>query len=460
MKYISTRGQSEEVDFIEACLQGLAPDGGLYVPKDYPEIAPAKFGESFSSIATRVISAMAGDSIGSEIVQTLCGQAFESFHHEEVTPLRDLDGDSKLLELFHGPTLAFKDVAMQFIARLFDYILEERKQKQTVICATSGDTGGAAAGAFAKSKNVSLVILHPNNRISSVQRKFMTCWGADNILNLAVESDFDACQGIVKTLFGDHNFVRRMNLSGVNSINWARIAVQMTYYAYASARMQGDDLIRFVVPTGNFGDAFAGYVARRTGMLEEGTQFLCAVNENKVLEAAIQTGQLSRVSAKATNSPAMDISVPSNFERLLFEMSNRDSQFVREIYDDLNTTGAGTIPFDIQDRIKLNGIQSESVTQQQTIDEIRKVYRKSNIVLCPHTAVAVALASRADANHNDVVLATAHPAKFPEVIGQALGTKVEVPQRHASQIQSAEKYETVENSSSVVRERIENWFAI
>ena len=460
MKYISTRGQSEEVDFIEACLQGLAPDGGLYVPKDYPKIAPAKLGEPFSSIASRVVSAMAGDSIESEIVETLCRQAFESFHHEEVTPLRDLDGDSKLLELFHGPTLAFKDVAMQFIARLFDYILEERKQKQTVICATSGDTGGAAAGAFAKSKNVSLVVLHPHNRISSVQRKFMTCWGADNILNLAVESDFDACQGIVKTLFGDHNFVRRMNLSGVNSISWARIAVQMTYYAYASARMPSDDVIRFIVPTGNFGDAFAGYVARQTGMLKEGTKFMCAVNENKVLEEAIQTGKLSRVTAKATNSPAMDISVPSNFERLLFEMSNRDGYFVRQIYDDLNIIGAGSIPFDIQDRIKLNGFQSVSVTQQQTVDEIRMVYRRSNIILCPHTAVAVAVASKDDVDHNDVILATAHPAKFPEVIEPALGIAVEVPQYQASQIQTVEKYETVENSSSVIRERIEKQFAI
>ena len=460
MKYISTRGQSEEVDFIEACLRSLAPDGGLYVPKDYPTIAPAKLGESFSSIATRVVSSMAGDSIESEIIEILCRQAFESFHHEEVTPLRDLDGNRKLLELFHGPTLAFKDVAMQFIARLFDYILEQRKQKQTVICATSGDTGGAAAGAFAKSKNVSLVILHPHNRISSVQRKFMTCWGADNILNLAVESDFDACQGIVKTLFGDHDFVRRMNLSGVNSINWARIAVQMAYYAYASARMQSDELIRFVVPTGNFGDAFAGYVARQTGMLKEGTKFMCAVNENKVLEAAIQTGKVTRVSAKATNSPAMDISVPSNFERLLFEMSNRDSEFVREIYNNLNTTGAGSIPSDIQNRIRHNGFQSVSVTQQQTIDEIRKLYRQSKLVLCPHTAVAVAVASKEDVDHNDVILATAHPAKFPEVIGPALGTEVEVPQYQASQIQTAEKYETVENSSSVIRERIEKQFAM
>lgn len=456
MKYVSTRGISSEVDFIKACLNGLAPDGGLYVPKVYPKIAPASIEESFTSIATRIISAMAGNSIEEDVIESLCRRAFDSFHHKEVTPLTDLGTKCRLLELYHGPTLAFKDVAMQFIAQLFDYILEQRQQRLTVICATSGDTGGAAAAAFAKSKNVSLVILHPHNRISSVQRKFMTCWDADNVLNLAVESDFDSCQGIVKSLFEDRQFAKRTNLSGVNSINWARIAAQMTYYAYASARVSWDDQLRFIVPTGNFGDAFAGYVARRTGMVPENTAFLCAVNENKVLEEAMHQGKLHRVPAVATNSPAMDIAVPSNFERFLFEFSHRDKRFVQKFYRDLKTDNIGAIDTIIQIRIKLSGFHFQSINQAKTIDEIKEVYKETNRILCPHTAVATATLDKIKIRGTNIVLATAHPSKFPEAVKQAIGTSVEVPSEHSLQLQIPEEFHVVDNALPIIREKVES----
>lgn len=456
MKYVSTRGISSEVDFVKACVNGLASDGGLYVPKVYPRIEPASIDESFTSIATRIISAMAGDSIEKEVIESLCRRAFDSFHHKEITPLTDLGTKCKLLELYHGPTLAFKDVAMQFIAQLFDYILEQRKQKLTVICATSGDTGGAAAAAFAKSKNVSLVVLHPHNRISSIQRKFMTSWNAKNIHNFAVESDFDSCQSIVKSLFEDRQFVKSTRLSGVNSINWARIAVQMTYYAYASSRMLSDAQLRFIVPTGNFGDAFAGYVARRTGLLPKDTAFLCAVNENKVLEEAICKGKLRRVEAVETNSPAMDIAVPSNFERFLYEFSLRDQRFVQKFYRELHSDNIGSIETIIQIRIKLSGFQCRSISQVQTIDEIEKVYEETNKLVCPHTAVATAAVGNKRIERNNIVLATAHPAKFPDVIKQAVGTSVEVPSSHSSQIQNDERYDVVENSLPIIRERVES----
>ena len=456
MKYISTRGKAPKVDFVEACLQGLAPDGGLYVPECYPTIKPAQKNEPFYLVASRIIGAMAGDSIAYDVIEDLCSRAFASFHHQEVTPLRDLDGKRKLLELFHGPTLAFKDVAMQFIVQLFDYILEQRQQKQTVICATSGDTGGAAAAAFARSQNVNLIVLHPHNRISSVQRKFMTCWGTDNILNLAVESDFDACQEIVKSLFEDIDFVKGLNLSGVNSINWARIAVQMTYYSFACARVKSNKPIRFVVPTGNFGDAFAGYVARKAGMLKEDTNFLCAVNQNKVLEEAIQNGELNRDKAIATNSPAMDIAVPSNFERLLFETSGRNDSFITCLYSELSSNGYSRIPSDIQNELTRSALDCESISQQQTIDEIRNTLKTTRTVVCPHTAVALSAAKRSETCRTDIILATAHPSKFPEVINAAIGSDVKVPQNQASQIQNEEEFIVIENSIQTIRDKISN----
>lgn len=457
MKYISTRGQLAGVDFIEACMRGLAPDGGLYVPERYPIIEEAGSDEQFHSIASRIMSAMAGGIISCDVIDTLCRRAYSSFHHLEVTPIRDLEENTKILELFHGPTLAFKDVAMQFIGQLFDYILEQKRQKLTVICATSGDTGGAAAAAFAKSKNISLIILHPHERISTIQRKFMTCWGSDNILNLAVNADFDACQAIVKSLFEDQDFANQVKLSGVNSINWARIAAQMTYYAYVKSRLEDDGQIRYVVPTGNFGDAFAGYVARRCGLVPANTLFLCTVNENRVLAEIFEKGDVRRVSALATNSPAMDIAVPSNFERLLFEASDRDTEFVSDFYNQLSVSGQKKIPESIHSSLKQLGFDCVSVNQEHTLNEISRLYNKTDVIICPHTAVGTCGTIEKRSGVLDVVLATAHPAKFPEITQQAICIEADLPQEQAIEVQSKEVYEIVENSLHLVRARIKDY---
>ena len=267
MKYVSTRGQSAPVDFVEACLTGLAPDGGLYVPETWPQIEPANPSESYVDVATHILSAFAGDSLSEADIRGLCERAYGTFSHQSVTPLSQCGPNKFVMELHHGPTLAFKDVAMQFIGQLYDLVLGRRGERMSVVCATSGDTGGAAAAAFAGASSVDLFILHPHERVSPVQRLFMTTTGADNVHNLAVTGDFDDCQSAVKAMFADKEFAADVRLSGVNSINWARIAAQAVYYATAQAAIGPGRPIRFVVPSGNMGDAFAGYVAARCGLL-------------------------------------------------------------------------------------------------------------------------------------------------------------------------------------------------
>ena len=275
MRYISTRGGGEPVDFLTACLNGLAPDGGLYVPESWPAIGPAAPDERYTDVATRVLSAFAGEAVSENDIGAMCERAYASFAHKSVAPLVQIGTDHWMLELHHGPTLAFKDVAMQLIAQLYDLALERLGMRKSVVCATSGDTGGAAAFAFAGSKHVDLTILHPHGRVSPVQRKYMTTTGAANVQNLALEGDFDDCQAIVKQMFADKEFAGRVGLSGVNSINWARIAAQSVYYATTQAALGPKRALRFIVPSGNMGDALAGYVAARCGMLA-GLEIVCA----------------------------------------------------------------------------------------------------------------------------------------------------------------------------------------
>ncbi|MCF6328431.1 MAG: threonine synthase, partial [Henriciella sp.] len=320
MKYVSTRGLAPPVDFVEASLTGLASDGGLYVPQEWPRIAPAEANESYVSVATRVLSAFAGNALPRQVIEQLCERAYTNFSHHSIAPLVQDGPNSFIMELHHGPTLAFKDVAMQLIAQLYDHILSLRGERMSVVCATSGDTGGAAAAAFAGARNVDLFILHPHDRVSPVQRLFMTATGAENVHNFALQGDFDDCQAIVKTMFTDTGFAESVRLSGVNSINWARIAAQSVYFATCQAALGKDRPVRFVVPSGNMGDAFAGYVAARCGLLS-GFEIVCAVNENRSLATLLESGEMKRTMAVVTPSPAMYISVPRNFERLRFEVS-------------------------------------------------------------------------------------------------------------------------------------------
>ncbi len=454
MKYISTRGLAPETGFAEACLAGLAPDGGLYVPKDWPRIEPARPGEPYAEVAARVLSAFAGDAIPETDMQAICRNAYASFAHQAVAPLTQWGAGSWLMELHHGPTLAFKDVAMQLIAKLYDYLLAKSGEKLTIVCATSGDTGGAAAAAFAGAAQSRLVILHPHERVSPVQRLFMTTTGAANILNFATDSDFDDAQSIVKSLFADTDFSRTVNLSGVNSINWARIAAQSVYYATCQAQLRGAP-IRFVVPSGNMGDALAGYVAARCGLLTGGFEAICAVNENDALARLFSTGRMTRTAAVATPSPAMDISVPSNFERLLYEITGRNADAVRATYAAYTQSGDAALPEGAPTKLSCSGLSAASINNGDTLAEMERFRQETGWLICPHTAVGTALARRLPAKDvATVVLATAAASKFPETVVEATGQDAPLPVRCEALKGQGEVFERLPSDLGAVRARI------
>lgn len=451
MKYISTRGGADAVDFVTAARAGLAPDGGLYVPEDYPAIEPITAGETYVESATRIISAFAGDTVPAPVIASLVAEAYAPFRHDAVAPLRQVGEGRWLMELFHGPSLAFKDVAMRLIARVFDHILSERGERMTILCATSGDTGGAAAAAFAGAESVEIVILHPEGRVSDVQRRFMTTTGAPNVHNLALKGDFDGTQKILKSLLADAQLQQRTGLAAVNSINWMRIAAQSVYFARAQAALGAERPLQFVAPTGNFGDAFSGYVAARSGLVEA-YRCLAAVNENDAVVDLFGGRPVIKRTAKSTLSPAMDIQVPSNFERLLFDACDRDSDKVETF---LNETKSVAMP-EVAKGVKNLGFAAERVTDVETIEEIQRTYKESGIVVCPHTAVGLAAARRLDRDERPVVaLATAHPAKFPDVIEKALGLDCPLPASLAGEMDQPEVFETGPMSADFVKEKIE-----
>jgi threonine synthase len=453
MKYVSTRGRAAPVDFRAACLAGLAPDGGLYVPQVWPQIAPAALGEAYATVAARVLSAFAGDTVSAADLSAMCVRAYGHFAHPDVAPLTPADGDIWQLELHHGPTLAFKDIAMQIIAELYAHFLSRAGARMMIVCATSGDTGGAAAAAFAGSAHVDLAILHPHNRIAPVQRLFMTTTGAANISNLAVHGDFDDCQSLVKALFADTDFAARVNLSGVNSINWARIAAQVVYYATAATALGRP--ARFVVPSGNMGDALAGYVAGRCGLLPDGFSVVCAVNENDALARIFASGQMQRAPAVATPSPAMDISVPSNFERLLFELCGRDGAAVAGAYARYARTGAADVPGWHAGVFAAAGFSAARVSNAETLAEMQRFYQSTGSLICPHTAVGMAAARRAlPDDRTPIVLATAAAAKFPETVRGATGALAALPDRCAALQDQPETFTQITAELDAVRQFI------
>lgn len=451
MKYVSTRGGAQAVDFVSAARAGLAPDGGLYVPEVYPSVARIEPGETYIESATRIISAFAGDTIPVPVIASLVAEAYAPFRHDAVAPLRQVGEGRWLMELFHGPSLAFKDVAMRLIARVFDHILTERGERMTILCATSGDTGGAAAVAFAGAQSVEIVILHPEGRVSEVQRRFMTTTGVENVHNLALKGDFDGTQKILKSLLSDAQLQERTGLAAVNSINWMRIAAQSVYFARAQAALGADRPLQFVAPTGNFGDAFSGYVAARSGLVDD-YHCLAAVNENDAVVDLFSGRPVINRTAKSTLSPAMDIQVPSNFERLLFDACDRDSEKVRAFLSETKSVAMPEVAKGVADL----GFTAERVSDVETIEEIQRTYKESGIVVCPHTAVGLAAARRLPTGPRPVVvLATAHPAKFPDVIDEALGLDCPLPETIASEMTQPETFETGPMSLEFVREKIE-----
>jgi threonine synthase len=455
MTYVSTRGNAAPVDFVSASLMGLAPDGGLFCPETYPQIERPSASASYVETATRILSAFAGASLPEDTIRELAQRAYAPFAHQSVTPLVEIGAGRWMMELHHGPTLAFKDVAMRLIAQLYDHILAARGERMTILCATSGDTGGAAASAFAGSTHVDIVILHPLDRVSPTQRLFMTATGAPNVHNLALEGDFDGTQAILKQLLADDQFRRKSRLAAVNSINWTRVAAQTVYYAQAQAQLGRDRPIRFVVPTGNFGDALACHVASRCGLL---ARFDCvaAVNANDAMARLLSGMPLMKGATQATLSPAMDIQLPSNFERLLYEASGRDGPAVASAYAMLAAKGEAPLPKTAVARLCDMGLSAERVSDHETIDEMKRTWAETGWIVCPHTAVGLAAARRTrQADGPIVTLSTAHAAKFPETVERALGLKIDLPARASAFASRKEKFDTGPMSADFVRNRIE-----
>ncbi|MEY9181440.1 threonine synthase [Bradyrhizobium sp. USDA 326] len=430
-RYISTRGEAPELGFCDVMLTGLARDGGLYVPATWPqlptEMIAGFFGRPYWEVAVDVIRPFAGGEITDAELGRMANEAYATFRHPAVVPLRQMSPHQFVLELFHGPTLAFKDVAMQLISRLMDHVLAKRGQRTTIVVATSGDTGGAAVEAFAGLENVDLIVLFPHGRISEVQRRMMTSAGAANVHALAVEGTFDDCQAIVKGMFNNHRFRDATSLSGVNSINWARIVAQVVYY-FTSAVAVGAPAraVDFVVPTGNFGDIYAGYVAKRMGLPVRTLRI--AANVNDILARTLKTGIYEVREVHATASPSMDIQISSNFERLLFEASRRDAAGVRRLMESLKQSGRFVLPDATLAAIR-EEFDAGRADETETAAAIRAAWREAGELVDPHTAVALAVADRdtTDTRVPSIVLSTAHPAKFPDAVETACGQRPQLP---------------------------------
>ncbi|MGV8930258.1 MAG: threonine synthase [Brevundimonas sp.] len=448
--YISTRGSSPDVDFAGALLAGVAPDGGLYVPSfwpDWPEPAAGVGGAA--SLAAAILAPFVGEALPAGVLARATTRLADQFQHPETTPLVELADGLFMLELFHGPTAAFKDYAMQMVAVLAEAALSASGERLLLVTATSGDTGAAAVRAFGRLERIDLVVLHPLDRVSPVQRLQMTTTGAANVLNLAVRGDFDDCQRLVKRLLADRALTAGRRVSSVNSINWARLAGQIPYYASA-ARALGSAAARatYVVPTGNFGDAFAGWAARRMGLPMGG--LVAATNRNDALVRALDTGVYERAQATATASVSMDVQAPSNFERLVFEASGRDSALTRGLFEDFARHGRVTLPDDLLSALRRE-VSAVSVSEAETVAEIVRTHTETGRVICPHTAVALHAARRLDRSRGPVVaLSTAHPAKFPEAVQAALGFAPTRPSQLEGLEGRPELFETVDPTLEAV----------
>ncbi len=463
MRYLSTRGSDADRSFSDVLLRGLASDGGLYLPETWPTL-PQDARDSWASLpyhtlAARVMHPFMGGSMSLDELEHLTRAAYATFDHAAVTPLKQLASNRWLMELFHGPTLAFKDVAMQVLGRLYDHALKQRgtPERITIVGATSGDTGSAAIEAFRGRDHVTIFILHPHGRTSQVQRRQMTTVLDHNIHNIAIEGSFDDCQALLKAMFADEPFRDRVRLSGVNSINWARVLPQVVYYVHACLSLGAthDRPIHFSVPTGNFGDVFAGYVAKRIGAPIG--RLIIATNSNDILTRALDTGDHALGEVTPTMSPSMDIQVSSNFERLLFEAFDRDAGAVASLMGELREHRRFTLPQDVLDVIG-GDFAARRVDEDETLAVIRRVHQESREVIDPHTAVGVAAADAWASSCPDdddarpiVTLATAHPAKFPDAVERATGLRPPLPPRLADLFSREERFTVLPDDLQTVQ---------
>ncbi len=455
MQYVSTRGEAPELDFEGVLLTGLARDGGLYIPRNWPTFAALELrgfsGKSYQDVAFAVVSKYVDGAVPEDDLRAMIDAAYATFGHPAIAPLKQMAANQWLLELFHGPTLAFKDVAMQLLARLMDWSLVTQNRRATIIGATSGDTGGAAVDAFKHSRNATTIILHPHGKVSEVQRRQMTTVESPVIHNIAIEGNFDDCQTIVKALFNDGSFRDRANLAGVNSINWARIMAQIVYYVTSGVALGAPDRkISFCVPTGNFGDIFAGLVAKRMGLPID--RLIVATNVNDILDRCLKTGRYEMQGVQASSSPSMDIQISSNFERLLYLAYGRNGSAIRTLMSGLSQSGSFTIGEKELAMIR-EEFDSGAVSEAETRKTIEKTLADTGELLDPHTAVGFSMAMKSKVQQSPVItLATAHPAKFPDAVEKASGVRPGLPPRLIHLLKAEERFTILPNSAAAVKE--------
>jgi threonine synthase len=459
VKYVSTRGAAPVLEFDDVLLTGLGRDGGLYVPESWPRIGPdrlaAMAGRPYAEVATEVMAPFVGSRVDETDLAAMAADAYATFDHSAVTPLKQLDAGLWLLELFHGPTLAFKDVALQLVGRLFDHELSRRGDRVTIVGATSGDTGSAAIEACRDRDAIDIFILHPKGRISEVQRRLMTTVPSANVHNVAVDGTFDDCQDLVKAMFADEAFRDRMALSAVNSINWARIMAQSVYYVVAAAALGAGPSrpLAFTVPTGNFGNVFSAYVARWMGVPI--SQLVIASNENDILTRFLDTGRMEMTGVHATLSPAMDIQVSSNAERLLFELYGRDGAAIADAMTRFRAEGVLDVGAERLASLRelFDGMRVDDASTTATIAD---VHAATGELIDPHTAVGVtaARACGRDPRVPMITLATAHPAKFPDAVAGATGIHPPLPDRLADLFERPERVEDLPNDLEAVQAHV------
>jgi threonine synthase len=452
MKYLSTRGTAPVLNFKDAMLAGLASDGGLYVPETLPQFSPAEISAlarlNYQELAHTILMPFVGDAFSQRALRGMIASAYAGFRHQAVAPLTQLSHGHFLLELFHGPTLAFKDFALQLLGHLMEATLADSGKKSVVLGATSGDTGSAAIHGLLGRKNIEIVILYPNGRTSQVQRRQMTTTGNPHVHALAVEGTFDDCQTLVKDAFTDAALRGQVNLLAVNSINWARVMAQIVYYFYAALALGAPAArVNFSVPTGNFGDIFAGYLARQMG-LPIGT-LMIASNRNDILTRTLHTGEYRAAGVAATLSPSMDIQVASNFERLLFDLHGRDAARIAQMMQAFRATGSLTLTPSAHAMLR-SIFTAHSVSDQETLTQMKATYAASGLLLDPHTAVGVNAAQGLEGM--TITLATAHPAKFPDAVQQATGITPALPAHMADLYQREEVITPLANDAVLLRE--------
>ena len=455
MKYISTRGQAPILSFSEAMLAGLARDGGLYLPETYPRLSHetiASFaGQSYGEVAKAVLMPFVRDDLDEPTLSRMIDEAYAGFRHSAIAPLQQLDNNLFILELFHGPTLAFKDLAMQLLARFMAHALLRRGQHATIIGATSGDTGAAAIEAFRGLPNIDVVIFYPHGRVSEVQRRQMTSVEGANIHVVALKGTFDDCQAKVKALFNHAAFRDEYGLSGVNSINWARVLAQVVYYFTSAVALGAPHReISFTVPTGNFGDILAGWIAKRMGLPIE--RLVIATNENDILVRALETGAYEMGGVQQTQSPSMDIQISSNFERLLFEANGRDGTRIRNKMETLRQSRGFVIPEETLRAIRVE-FDARRTSEAETAAEIARCWHQAAELVDPHTAVGIHAAREALQENPAtpmVVLGTAHAAKFPDAIERAIGLRPPLPAHMADLLERPERFEVLPNDQASI----------